>query len=370
MGLFERMAVKSSARSDGQRPRGRRRRADLSAQIGSYLFLAGAAITALCLIVPHPRQIAVAGYWGMCALMVLLAAAVWLLRGADPGGRVPSLIVVASIAVVTGSVYFNGERSGGPALLNELYYVWPSLYVGYFFGARGIGAALVLIGVAYAAVLDAIGIRDSAGVTRWIITMSVACGTAFALYAIRRYINALAGRLSSLARTDALTGVLNRRGFDERMELELRRARRQASPLAVAVADIDKFKQLNDTHGHAAGDYALQAVAAAIAGDSREVDAVGRLGGEEFAVLMPSTDADGAREAAERTRERIAQMRLDHGSLTISFGVATLNDGETADVLIARADEALYAAKQGGRDRTVVFGDADADPRPRTQMHI
>jgi diguanylate cyclase (GGDEF)-like protein len=159
--------------------------------------------------------------------------------------------------------------------------------------------------------------------------------------------------LKVISRTDPLTGVLNRRGFDERLDIELRRARRRAEPLALVVGDIDHFKRLNDEFGHAAGDEALRRVADALRASSREMDVISRIGGEEFAMLMPATGLDGAYEAAERMRRALESS--DGGRLTISFGAVELADEhDDPAALIARADAALYDAKETGRNRTVV----------------
>lgn len=327
---------------------------DIAAQIGTYLFLGGAVITALAMTLPHPETVDTAGYWGLCAFMLLAAGIVWLRRGAGSEGWIPRVIVAASIGVVTGVVYFNGERVGGPALVNELYYVWPALYVGYFFRPPGILIALALIAIAYGWTLNALGVGMEASIVRFGNTVFVAAGAAGAVYALRRYVDTLVDRLRAVARTDALTGVLNRRGFDERFELELRRARRTGEPLSLVIGDLDRFKRLNDERGHQAGDEALRRVAEILYGCSRDVDEVGRPGGEEFAVLMPSTPAAGAHGAAERMR---AAVEAAGDGVTISFGVAELNGrDETAEELTARADAALYDAKAGGRNQTVAAG--------------
>jgi diguanylate cyclase (GGDEF)-like protein len=324
----------------------------VAAKIGTYLFLAGAAITAAGIVLPHPSEVDTGGYLAITAFSVLIAGVIWSRRG-DTSGVTPSVIVVASIAVVSASLYFNGERHGGVAILNELYYVWPALYVGYFFKPRAIVFTLALIGAAYGVILHSIHVGADAGVTRWVITVSVTAGAAGALHVIRRYVNSLVRALREVARTDPLTGVLNRRGFDERLDIELRRARRRSEPLALIIGDIDDFKRLNDEFGHAAGDEALRRVADALRAGSREMDVIGRIGGEEFAMLMPATGLAGAYEAAERMRRLVESS--DSERLTISFGAVELA-GEHDDpaALIARADAALYDAKETGRNRTVV----------------
>ena len=174
--------------------------------------------------------------------------------------------------------------------------------------------------------------------------------------------------------TDALTGVANRRYFDEVAPREADRASRLHDPVSLVALDIDHFKRVNDTHGHAAGDAVLAAVARAIRDAAREIDVVARLGGEEFAVLLPSTDAGGARAAADRIRLAIEQLvvRAEGTVLrvTVSAGVAELagaseaGNTEGVDRLLARADAALYAAKRRGRN-CVVLAEPNVAAAPR-----
>lgn len=165
--------------------------------------------------------------------------------------------------------------------------------------------------------------------------------------------------LRSLVFIDGLTGVSNRRRFDETLAIEWRHARRTKQPLSLLMIDIDHFKRYNDRYGHPAGDACLQAVARALAGGlSRPHDLVARYGGEEFACILPQTDAAGARNIALSLLEAIRCLAMPHednegGIVTASFGVATqFPDGETApERLIAQADAQLYEAKEGGRNR-------------------
>ncbi|KQP37217.1 diguanylate cyclase [Pseudorhodoferax sp. Leaf274] len=162
--------------------------------------------------------------------------------------------------------------------------------------------------------------------------------------------------LRRLATTDALTGVANRGHFMARAASELQRARRYGRPLAIVMLDIDHFKQINDQYGHSAGDEAIRQATAACCAMVRQQDLVGRLGGEEFGILLPEADMEAALHLAERLRERIAAMHVPlspHCALrmTASFGVAQWQDGEGADALLGHADSALYAAKHAGRNR-------------------
>ncbi len=154
------------------------------------------------------------------------------------------------------------------------------------------------------------------------------------------------------AATDALTGIANRAGLDEILSREVHRTERYDAPLTVVLFDIDRFKAINDTHGHPAGDTVLIALARLVAGHVREHDTLGRYGGEEFLVVAPQTDPDEGQQLAERLRAAIeAAFFPAAGRVTCSFGVATRLPGESVKDLVARADAALYAAKEGGRNR-------------------
>ena len=158
------------------------------------------------------------------------------------------------------------------------------------------------------------------------------------------------------ASTDALTGLPNRRYFDEFCAL-LSRRRRAEDSVGVLMVDIDRFKVLNDTHGHQVGDEVLRAVAAAIVGAVREDDVPARYGGEEFAVLLRNPTIDVAVEVGERVREAVASLdlaRFGVAAVSVSVGAAVAeNPGEPIVATIEQADRALYGAKRGGRDRVV-----------------
>jgi diguanylate cyclase (GGDEF)-like protein/PAS domain S-box-containing protein len=169
-------------------------------------------------------------------------------------------------------------------------------------------------------------------------------------------------RLAQSAVTDPLTGLANRRAFDERLAAEIARARRHGRPLALVMVDIDEFKRVNDTHGHQAGDRVLRAVADALAATTREGEIVARVGGEEFAWLLPDAAVGDAFRAAERARAGVAATTVEPvGAVTVSAGVADLLAAGGAEDLVARADRALYAAKSSGRDRTVADVGEPAD---------
>lgn len=180
-------------------------------------------------------------------------------------------------------------------------------------------------------------------------------------------IKSLTDELRNLATTDGLTGVSNRRHFDELLLREWQRCARSATPLSLLMVDVDHFKRYNDHYGHPAGDSCLKAlVQVLLSAGQRPGDLVGRLGGEEFAIMLPETDAAGAQEVAERTVQAVRMLGLPHAAslhadhVTVSVGVATRSahaqsqaepvDDEDLWGLVGRADKALYAAKNDGRD--------------------
>ncbi len=161
--------------------------------------------------------------------------------------------------------------------------------------------------------------------------------------------------LALASRRDPLTGLPNRRAFDEDLAREASRAARTGAPLAVVVLDLDRFKAVNDAHGHAAGDAVLRAVASRASAAIRAGDLLARLGGEEFGILLPEADLARAVDVAERIRITLAALPVETAgaalAVTASLGCAALAPGEAPDALVARADSRLYEAKGAGRNR-------------------
>jgi len=179
----------------------------------------------------------------------------------------------------------------------------------------------------------------------------------FAAHAALALRNAwLLQEVRTMADLDALTGVANRRSFDLRLELELKRAQRTNQPLSLMLLDLDHFKQVNDVHGHQAGDGVLRAVASALAANVRdELELVARYGGEEFAIVLPGCRAEDALLAAERLRATVAALHDLPVAVTASIGIATWpRNGLDGDAVVSAADGALYEAKRAGRDRVIL----------------
>lgn len=166
-------------------------------------------------------------------------------------------------------------------------------------------------------------------------------------------------RLEHIASTDVLTGLLNRRALFERLDIEIERSRRYASPLSLVLIDLDHFKAVNDNHGHQAGDAVLRAIGSLIGTTKRALDIAARYGGEELCILLPQTSIEGAFSFAETLRRNIHDLRIEHSgrtlAVTASLGVASTGiatpDGKQ---LLALADKAMYAAKRDGRNKVIV----------------
>jgi diguanylate cyclase (GGDEF)-like protein len=170
--------------------------------------------------------------------------------------------------------------------------------------------------------------------------------------------------LLRFAFTDFLTGLKTRGYFEQQLDMELARAERRGTPVAVLMIDIDHFKRLNDTHGHHAGDIVLRDVAAILTHDLREIDIAARYGGEEFILLLPETDLQGAKLVAQRLRSAVEQATFFTGTagnsehITISIGVALFpEEARFKRDLLEASDTALYEAKSQGRNRVVLYSE-------------
>lgn len=185
----------------------------------------------------------------------------------------------------------------------------------------------------------------------WQITLGAALVLGMMVYWNRKR-RVLNTQLEHLSVTDRLTGLFNRNKIDAEFESELQRSMRFGLPFSLILLDLDHFKQVNDTHGHPVGDQVLQGLAQVLRANTRETDVVGRWGGEEFMVICPHTDAAGARAMADNLRRLIAAHPFPSiGTQTASLGVTSYRPGDSQADMVARADEALYAAKQAGRNR-------------------
>jgi|AntRauTorcE11898_2_1112593.scaffolds.fasta_scaffold01988_6 diguanylate cyclase (GGDEF)-like protein len=187
----------------------------------------------------------------------------------------------------------------------------------------------------------------------------------------RRALEKANDQLEKLSMTDRLTGLLNRGSWENLVDAEFERYRRYGQPTCLVMFDIDHFKPVNDTHGHLAGDEVIKHTADITRASLRQSDIPGRYGGEEFGIVLPETDAAGARVICERLREIIANSTVESGTAsiqyTVSIGIAPLTpEPDNYMQWLQQADDALYRGKEGGRNRVVVFGENQAGLTPRS----
>ncbi len=272
------------------------------------------------------------------------------------GQRLPMLALAAlgpiGAALIAFAVATTPPGQGDGALL----YIWPVLWVAYFLGRD----ASILI-VAWIGLVQGAALIHSGGVfDRWVDVMVSVGVVAAVVYALSERNRKLVAGLAEEARVDKLTGVLNRRGFEEQATLELERASREGYHLGAASFDIDYFKRVNDEWGHEAGDRVLERLGRVLQSESRALDVVARLGGEEFVALLPRATARQVESYAERVRSAFADGDHERSRVTVSAGVTAGLAPDSIEALLQVADSALYAAKRAGRDRTVVLAERAA----------
>jgi diguanylate cyclase (GGDEF)-like protein len=279
------------------------------------------------------------------------AAAVITVAAAHPRARARTaghaLASVSATAFAALAMVVSGEAGAAVAPM----FVPIAVYSAYVLPRRPAVAAMALIAGALG---GAVVVADvAAPIVLWLVTVLTTTSSAYVVRVLRRRLRRLVACLDDAARIDALTGLLNRRAFDERLAVELGRARRSRGALTVVVADLDRLKEMNDRHGHEAGDRALRLAASALAAEARESDAVARIGGDEFAAVLADTDHAGARRYADRVRGRLRRARPSTAAPTeLSIGAATFpQDGRAVTELLRVADAALYRRK---RDRASV----------------
>ncbi|MCW3001545.1 MAG: uncharacterized protein JWQ20_843 [Conexibacter sp.] len=240
-----------------------------------------------------------------------------------------------------------------PIALIPMFYIWPVVVAAYFLHRREILAIILLTAVGFAVALRGWVFPDGRMI-QWVSVVVASAVLAGLVVALKEGLTTTLTQLRVLATRDPLTGALNRRAFAEALDTAIARAARGDATCSVAILDVDHFKDINDAFGHAAGDLALQHLTTVVESRTRRGDVVGRLGGEEFGIVLHGTDASGAEAYAESLRTALAEARADDGApaFTVSIGIAELAEGDpSSERMLVAADHALYAAKAAGRDR-------------------
>jgi diguanylate cyclase (GGDEF)-like protein/putative nucleotidyltransferase with HDIG domain len=355
----------------------------MAARAQAYLFIAAGVVGSLGVLLPHPDRYNAAGLLAIqCASFA--AAALLLVLGA----RTPNWIatcgpfgaaVLTSLAIVL---------TGTSTSAYLLFYMWVAFYAFYFLSRRQATLLCLFAVFNYAAVVlgarmfgyTATGLDANQDIPAFVLISGTIAVAGVFLVQLRERVGRLIEQLTDAASTDPLTGLLNRRGFQSVIDNELARAERGGHTFSLLLCDCDFFKHLNDRLGHNAGDEALQTIGRLLEVNKRRIDVAARVGGEEFALVLPETDQHEAFIVAERLRSRFGQAFAHQPvPLTMSLGVATYPiHGMTADALLRSSDEALYAAKSLGRDRTVLFsaevrgilalGDHEGSDRDHAQL--
>jgi diguanylate cyclase (GGDEF)-like protein len=309
------------------------------------------------------------------AAMFSGATFVGMLEGVLPGGQrfsiVPSVIALGFVtlliltgprlpiwalaalgpigAALIGTAIATTKGHGDGAAL----YAWPVLWESYFFGRRGTVMIVVWVGIVHALAL--IALPPGVGyIDRWLDVIVSMAVIGFVIDLVSARNERLLERLAGEARIDGLTGLLNRRGFIEAAQVELGRARRSGVPLGFVSFDIDHFKAVNDEFGHDAGDRVLSRLGQIFREQTREGDLVGRLGGEEFVVLLVDSGIQASLEYAERMRAAFAVEAPGLPHATLSAGVTAATSPIELQPHLQLADAALYSAKRTGRNKAVV----------------
>ena len=264
------------------------------------------------------------------------------------------------VALVSYALATTKVTASDAAVLYALPVLWQSL----FYGRRGAAAILAVVALGDALALVALGPYGYP--ERWVDVMVSVSAISVVVVSLQERNRRLLERVSLEARIDPLTGLLNRRGFDERAAVELAHLRRDPSPCAMVTIDIDYFKRVNDEWGHDVGDRVLRHIGSLLRAHARDVDVLARFGGEEFVVLLPGTDAAGASAFAERVRAALAHEPGDLPAVRVSAGVSVGTAATGLTMLARHSDTALYEAKRAGRDRTRVHGEPAAPARERS----
>ena len=325
----------------------------MMARTYAYLFAFGGTLALLTVALPHAPDRDELGV--VLPAVVAYATAFAFIVGFD---RLPMAAFrfspLLGALLATAVIAFSGATAVGAY---ATFFFWVVLAACYFFGLRLALLHVAFCAACYGFVLVVAEPDAPLPALYWVMAAGTLLVAGLLMVLLRVQVERLVTRLASDAGTDPLTGLSNRRAFEEAFPRELERSTRTGQPLGLVVLDLDWFKDVNDMLGHLAGDRVLRQLADVLKRETRGIDTVARLGGEEFAVLAPGAGEEEALRLAERLRREVKAAFADHAKpLTISCGIASFpsTGGSSSDVIRA-ADRALYAAKDLGRDRSVTY---------------
>jgi diguanylate cyclase (GGDEF)-like protein len=315
------------------------------------MFVLGSATLLATLPLPDPNTSDHPAIRIIAGLLALGAVVVWTLL---PGRR-----WIARVTVIYGILLVSALMAvTRPIEATPFFYLWPMVFSAYFCSRREVAADLVLMWVTLGLALFVWSVDPMKPVLFMGVGVSVTL-TTVVVKLLADHVTMVIRQLATAADTDYLTGLLNRRAFDAEFRRQCDRAERSGLELALAMFDLDHFKQVNDRHGHAVGDQVLRDFAVLLERELRGGDTLARVGGEEFAVVLFGVELDDAVAFAERIgRELQTRGTGETPPLSASAGIAALSEREpTPEALLLAADRALYAAKTAGRRRVAVWSD-------------
>jgi diguanylate cyclase (GGDEF)-like protein len=315
-------------------------------RVGAALYVVGGCTMVITLLAPSAGRPPLQSFLPAGVACFALAAYLGLAR------RVPDGLLLATpplgTLLITSIMSIEGTTSGTP-----FFYLWPMLLAAYFFQRRDVILNFVLVCASFAVAL-AFWVPVDDGRLIMFLDTAMAVGVVAALvYTLKTQVGRLVTGMHKASTTDALTGTLNRGAFQQRLGEVL--ASPDAHPFVLALLDLDHFKRVNDRLGHPAGDRALRRFCEIVQAEARLGDVLGRLGGEEFALLLAHTDLAGAHSFADRLRATVErETAAGEVGLTVSIGLAQSAPGIDEGELLRSADVALYSAKAAGRNRVAV----------------
>jgi diguanylate cyclase (GGDEF)-like protein len=331
--------------------------------VGVAMFILGSLTLLGTLPLPDPNTSDHPAIKAIAVLLGLGALFVWTLR---PGRRWVSRIgVVYGILLVSGLMAITRPIEATP-----FFYLWPMVFSAYFCSRREVAADLALMWVTLGLALFLWSADPMQPAMFVAVGVSVTL-TTVVVKLLADHVTAVIGQLAKMADTDYLTGLFNRRAFDAEFSRQCDRAQRSGLPLALALFDLDHFKQVNDRHGHAVGDRVLCDFASLLEREQRGGDTLARVGGEEFAIVLFGVGVEDAVSFAERIGHELQRRGSGQGpALSASAGVVALSERErTPAELLVAADRALYAAKAAGRRRVAVWEDGATRVGAHMQSH-
>lgn len=316
---------------------------EVAATLLGAIAIAGATIGFITYLFPHPPGTNFVAPSIAFAISIVAGIVLWARRREAPWWAIGTVTALGSAVVTVAMVSVPGRSAA-----YVTYFVWLGIFAFYFMRPRWALAQTAWIAVLYAV---AVHFDDQQGeLELWVNGVATTLGVGLLVLALRTRITILVRRLEETARTDQLTGLPNRRAFDERLAGELARHDRSGEGVALLILDLDHFKALNDTSGHLSGDQALKIVAGVISSRIRAVDWPARIGGDEFAIVLPGADQAQAMRIAERIRTGIDEA-FAGGEVRVAASVGgAARRGARIDVeeLHSEADRALYDAKRQG----------------------